>query len=67
MDWNQIFSSSTPGSDVIYAVASSTINIFAITIPFWLGWFGILIGLWAAIAIAVSVYLAVTISMGKNR
>jgi len=60
MDFNAMFSSSTPGSVVIYAMASSTINMFGASIPFWLGWIGILLGLFAAFGVAYAVYLAVS-------
>jgi len=59
MDFNQLFSSTTQGAQVIYAMASSSVNIFAASIPFWLGWLGILLGLFAAFGIAFAVYFAV--------
>jgi len=59
MDWNSVFSSTTPGSDIIYAVASSSINLFGLTVPFWEGWFGILVALFFACGIGVAIVYAV--------
>jgi len=63
MDFNQIFSTTTPGADIIYAVASSSINLFAQTIPFWEGWVGILIGVFAAFGIAYAIWKGVVAAM----
>jgi len=66
MDFNQTFSSTTVASDAIYGVASSTINLFGIALPFWLAWMGILLGTFFGIGICLAVFMAVSRAIGSR-
>lgn len=59
-DFNLLFSSTTPGATIVYAFASSTINMFAASIPFWIGWIGILAGLFAAMLLAAGIWIGIS-------
>lgn len=64
-DFNQLFSSTTPGAQIIYATASSTVNLFGATIPLWLGLVGIIAGLFVATLLAVGIWVGVMSAIGK--
>jgi len=60
-------STSTPGADIIFAIASSSIGLFGATVPFWLGWLGIAIAIFLGAAMFFAVIYAVSAaSNGKH-
>jgi len=52
------YDTTTPGNVVVEAIASTSINLFADSLPFWKGWIGICIGLMAGFGVAFAVLYA---------
>jgi len=60
------FSSTTDGASIVYAFASSTVNLIDVSLPFWTGWFGLLIGFFAGLGVVFGVFFAIQIALGRK-
>jgi len=59
--------STSTGQDIVYAFASSTINIFIGAYPLFLSWFGVLVGICFGLVLSGAVYYSVVYAFGLGR
>jgi len=58
------FSSTTSGGQIIYAFASSTINIFIGSYPLLVGWFGFILGIGLGVLFVSAIYYSLRTAFG---
>lgn len=66
LDSDMDYASST-GADIIYAFASTTLYFVDATIPFWVAWIGVLVGLFGGLGLAFGVYFAFRVATSSRR